>query len=178
MAKMAEQKGYKVLPNDPPKGIGVSLEQIARESDIITFHTPLDASTHHLCSEAFLAQCKPHALIINAARGGVVDEQALLKSGHPYIIDTWENEPRLDTSVLEGAFRASMHIAGYSLEGKWNATQMCLDRIALQFVLKRIKLPLLPSKQAQPDNWLYTITEQLKALPDQFENLRKNYPLR
>ena len=42
VAKMAERKGYKVLLNDPPKGIGVSLDETAQNSDIITFHVPLD----------------------------------------------------------------------------------------------------------------------------------------
>ena len=84
VAKMAERRGLKVLLNDPPKGIGISLDEIAKNCDIITFHVPLTSNpltpnpTFHLCDAAFLARCKPHALIINAARGGVVDEQALL----------------------------------------------------------------------------------------------------
>ena len=167
-----------VLLNDPPKGIGVSLDEIAEKADIITFHTPLDSSTFHLCDEAFLKRCKSGALVINAARGGVVDEKALLESGHPYILDTWENEPAIDRTVLNGAYRASMHIAGYSQEGKRNASQMCLNRIAEEFQLPAISLPLLPPKKMQADNWLQTVTEALKAHPEQFETLRKNYPLR
>jgi erythronate-4-phosphate dehydrogenase len=179
VAKMAERKGYKVLLNDPPKGIGVSLDSIAQKCDIITFHVPLDKTTFRLCDEAFLNECKPGALIINAARGGVVDEQALLRSGHPYVIDTWENEPELSPRVLEHAFRASMHIAGYSLEGKRNASQMCLDAVAAQFALPKISLPPLPVRpSALPGHWLADITEQLKAQPGEFEQLRKNYPLR
>ena len=133
----------KVLLNDPPKGIGESLDFIGQNSDIITFHVPLDKSTYHMCDEAFLAKCKPGALIINAARGGVVDEQALLRSGHPYILDTWENEPYIDPDVLAHAQLASMHIAGYSVEGKRNATQMCLDAIANEFGLPPIQLSII-----------------------------------
>ena len=48
VAKMAERKGMKVLLNDPPKGMGVSLKEIAAQCDIITFHVPLDPTTHHL----------------------------------------------------------------------------------------------------------------------------------
>lgn len=135
VAKMAERKGFKVLLNDPPKGIGISLDKIAKNCDIITFHVPLVCPTRHLCDETFLSHCKPDALIINAARGGVVDEQALLHSGHPFILDTWENEPNLNKEVLQSAFRASMHIAGYSVQGKRNATQMCLNSIANLFQL-------------------------------------------
>ncbi|MBR2285263.1 MAG: 4-phosphoerythronate dehydrogenase [Paludibacteraceae bacterium] len=192
VAKMAERKGLKVLLNDPPKGIGISLDKIAKNSDIITFHVPLTSSplhggieggfTYHLCDETFLSHCKPDALIINAARGGVVDEQALLHSGHPFILDTWENEPNLNKEVLQSAFRASMHIAGYSVQGKRNATQMCLNSIANLFQLPPIDISAYPyeGKTADPNNphWLEDITRQLKAQPEQFETLRKNYYLR
>ena len=184
VAKMAAHRGMKVLLNDPPKGIGVSLDFIAQNCDIITFHVPLDKSTHHLCNEAFLNKCKPGALIINAARGGVVDEQALLRSGHPFILDTWENEPNINPEVLSKALLASMHIAGYSVEGKRNASQMCLDAIAEQFGLPPIDIslyrytviPLYRKNNSEP--WLAAITKQLKADPTAFEALRKAYPLR
>ena len=182
VAKMAERKGLKVLLNDPPKGIGISLDKIAKNCDIITFHVPLVYPTRHLCDETFLSHCKPDALIINAARGGVVDEQALLHSGHPFILDTWENEPNLNKEVLQSAFRASMHIAGYSVQGKRNATQMCLNSIANLFQLPPIDVSAYPysGKTAEPNNphWLEDITRQLKAQPEQFETLRKNYYLR
>ena len=194
VAKMAERKGFNVLLNDPPKGIGVSLDFsaskgldsygfIGQKCDIITFHVPLDKTTYHLCDEAFLSKCKPGALIINAARGGVVDEQALLASGHPYILDTWENEPHLNQEVLAHAQLASMHIAGYSVEGKRNASQMCLNAIAEHFGLPAINLQssIFNHKSQIGDSspfWLSRISEQLKAHPDQFETLRKNYPLR
>ena len=181
VAKMAEQKGMKVLLNDPPKHIGVSLDFIAQNCDIITFHVPLDNSTYHLCNEAFLAKCKPGALIINAARGGVVDEQALLQSGHPYILDTWENEPDINADVLQKAELASMHIAGYSVEGKRNASQMCLDTIAEQFNLPKISnlhSPISNEKGDSAPGWISRISASLKANPTAFEALRKSYPLR
>ena len=184
VAQMAERKGLKVLLNDPPKGIGVSLDEIAQNSDIITFHTPLDKSTYHLCDEPFLQQCKPGALIINAARGGIVNEQALLSSGHPYILDTWENEPDINAEVLAKAQLASMHIAGYSVEGKRNASQMCLDEIADLFHLKRIDistsrdLDISNKKGDSAPGWISRISSQLKSHPTGFELLRKSYPLR
>ena len=180
VAKMAERKGYRVLLNDPPKGIGVSLDQIAENCDIITFHVPLDETTYHMCDEAFLGRCKPGSLIINASRGGVVDEQALLRSGHPYVIDTWEGEPDLDRNVLEHARLASMHIAGYSVEGKLRASQMCLDAIAETSGLVPCIIHHTPTITTgdSASGWLSRITAQLKAHPDQFESLRRNYPLR
>ena len=180
VAQMAERKGMHVLLNDPPKGIGVSRDEIERNCDIITFHVPFDRTTYHLCDEAFLRQCKPGALIINAARGGVVDEQALLRSGHPYILDTWENEPEIDPDVLANARLASMHIAGYSVQGKRNATQMCLDAIAEQLHLPKINIPTETSaeKGDSAPGWLARISAALKASPSAFESLRKSYPLR
>ena len=189
VARMAERKGLRVLLNDPPKGIGVSLDETegiepfsggkVADCDIITFHVPLDKSTYHLCNGAFLSKCKQDALIINAARGGVVDEQALLRSGHPYILDTWENEPDIHQTVLHHAFRASMHIAGYSVQGKHNATQMCLDAIANTFGLPKIILTLPKTTQGDTSpGWLARISDTFKAHPDQFETLRKNYLLR
>ncbi len=184
VAQMAERRGMKVLLNDPPKNIGVSLDFIAQKCDIITFHVPLDKSTCHLCDEAFLAKCKPGALIINAARGGVVDEQALLRSGHPYILDTWENEPDIHPEVLAHAQLASMHIAGYSVEGKRNASQMCLDAIADEFGLQKVDISgyrytgITGLRKNSSEPWLAAITHQLKASPTAFEALRKAYPLR
>jgi len=181
VAKMAVRKGLRVILNDPPKGIGVSLDELAQESDIITFHVPLDKSTYHMCDEAFLAKCKPGALIINAARGGVVDEMALLRSGHPYILDTWENEPDINAEVLKNAALASMHIAGYSVEGKRNASQMCLDEIAESFHLPKIsnlQSPISNNKGDSAPGWISRISESLKAHPTSFEALRKSYPLR
>ena len=178
VAKMAERKGLKVLLNDPPKNIGESIDFIGQNCDIITFHVPLDKSTYHLCDEAFLKRCKPNALIINAARGGVVDEQALLHSGHPYILDTWENEPNLNKDVLAGALRASMHIAGYSVEGKRNASQRCLDAIAQLYGLPPITIGPCSAYGDTAFGWLERITKQLQSQPDRFEELRKNYPLR
>ena len=184
VAKMAERKGYEVLLNDPPKGIGVSLDFIAQKCDIITFHVPLDETTYHLCDAAFLSQCKPGAVIINAARGGVVDEKALLASGHPFILDTWENEPHINPEVLVKARLASMHIAGYSVEGKRNASQMCLDAVAEQFGLKPIDITELGNdvittkKGDSAPGWLNRISDSLKAQPTAFEALRTAYPLR
>ena len=113
-----------------------------------------------------------------------MDEAALLHSGHPFILDTWENEPDIHPEVVKQALRASMHIAGYSVEGKRNATRMCLNEIAEMFGLPQIKIigsqdhvtTTAQNKSNEP--WLAAITHSLKAHPEQFETLRKNYPLR
>lgn len=187
VAKMAERKGYNVLLNDPPKKIGKSIGEIAEKCDLITFHTPLTKNgewpTYHLCNEAFLKHCRPNAIIINAARGGVVDESELVASGHPYILDTWENEPKINPEVLQKAQLASFHIAGYSVEGKFNASQMCLDAFSAHFGTPILSIDKkVVSLQAEygdsAPGWLRRVSDQLKNAPTQFEQLRKQYKLR
>jgi len=196
VAEMAGRRGLRVLLNDPPKCLGVDLSTIARECDIITFHTPLTHDgpypTWHLCDASFLSQTKSSAIIINAARGGVIDEQALLKSNRRFVLDTWENEPDISPEVVARAERASMHIAGYSLEGKRNATQMCLDAIADTFALPKITVSIEPSDGDSTPGWLSRISSALKnavqvstqvtknmiTVSESFERLRKNYLLR
>lgn len=187
VAEMAERHGMQVLLNDPPRHIGVSLDEIAQTCNIITFHTPLtrsgDYPTYHLCDEAFLRRCCPDTLIINAARGGVVDEAALLAAGQPCVIDTWENEPRLNRELLQFASLASFHIAGYSVQGKYNASQTCLDAFWQQFGLSPLQIDkkVVPLQQKYGDSasgWLSRVSDALKAHPDQFEQLRKQYRLR
>lgn len=188
---MAERKGMRTIVSDPPKGYMTDIKEIAEQADILTFHTPLtregEHRTWHLCDGDLLARCKPNALIINAARGGVADEKALLEAhrqkGIAYILDTWEGEPQVDRAVLDGAFGASFHIAGYSLEGKINASQQVLDAFCGFFGLK----PCIIDKKAvslqthsgdTEHGWLQRITTVLKARPEQFETLRKHYALR
>lgn len=187
VAEMAERHGMQVLLNDPPRHIGVSLDEIAQTCDIITFHTPLtrsgDYPSYHLCNEAFLRRCRPDTLIINAARGGVVDEAALLAAGQPCVIDTWENEPRLNRELLQFASLASFHIAGYSVQGKYNASQTCLNAFWQQFGLSPLQIDkkVVPLQQKYSDSasgWLSRVSDALKAYPDQFEQLRKQYRLR
>ena len=78
------------------------LEELMRTSDIISLHVPLTAETHHLISRELLAMCKPTAVLINTARGNVVDMDALaeaLKDGRlaGAGIDVFEKEPPLAT---------------------------------------------------------------------------------
>lgn len=184
---MAERRGMRVLVSDPPKGLHIPLAQLAAEADVITFHTPLTRAgaflTYHLCDAEFLVHCRPGTLIINAARGGVVDEEALLHSGLPCAIDTWEGEPDINRALLRQAWLASYHIAGYSLEGKINASQQVLDAFCRFFqrktcIIDKKAVTLHACLGDSAPGWLQRITEELKAHPDGFERLRKAYVLR
>ncbi len=199
--QMAQRRGWKALVSDPPredKGEiqGVPLQQIAREADIITFHTPLthdgDHPTYHLWTKEQFAHMKPNALIINAARGGVIHEGDLLDyltTHHTAqaVIDCWENEPQLNIPLLRHSTLATFHIAGYTLEGKYNASAMCLQGLIQHFAIDDATAQkLLHSLQQsrvfptlpQVGFDIRHTSQQLKAHPDQFELLRKAYPLR
>ena len=203
VARMAEKRGYTVLLSDPPLGIGLSLEQLAPLCDVLTFHTPLtregEYPTYHLCDANILRRCKPGTLIINAARGGVIDEQALLSQLSTLVqrsrsfermrdknsqlstaIDCWEGEPNLNQELLRKVDLASFHIAGYSIQGKMNASEMCLRAFCEFFSLPILSInkKAVPLQGDSEPGWLKRISDQLKAAPEQFEQLRKQYKLR
>lgn len=188
VARMAENKGHRVILCDPPLGIGISLSELAPQCDVITFHTPLtregDHPTYHLCNQEVLGLCKQDALIINAARGGVIDEQALLSclSSRRLLtaIDCWEEEPNVNRELLQKVDLASYHIAGYSIQGKMNASEMCLRAFCDFFSLPILSInkKIVPLQGDSDTGWLQRISNQLKARPEAFEQLRKQYKLR
>jgi erythronate-4-phosphate dehydrogenase len=201
--RMAESLGMKVLLNDPPradkgeKGF-VDLRTIASESDVITFHTPLIKEgtyrTCHLVDEDFLFSLKRNPVIINSSRGEVVDTASLLialSAGKvkDVVIDTWEYEPRISRELMEVAFLATPHIAGYSADGKANATRMSLEALARFFGVEAdfcVMPPEYSGIQFSDDAeeaylQAYNPTrdsEWLKKCPEKFEWFRGSYPLR
>ena len=189
VARMAEHNGYRVLLSDPPLGIGMSLKELAPQCDVLTFHTPLthegEHATYHLCNADILRICKPNVLIINASRGGVVDEKALiehliLNPNTQTVVDCWENEPQLNHELLNLVDLASFHIAGYSIQGKMNASEMCLRAFCEFFSLPILSInkKVVPLQGDSEPGWLKRISAQLKASPEHFEQLRKQYKLR
>lgn len=153
--KLCKAYGLNVLRNDPPRAEiegkegFVSLDTLAEEADIITFHTPLTKegrfATRHLADESFFRQLKKKPCFINASRGAVHDTAALRKAVRNgwvggLIIDCWENEPDIDRELLNHAAIATPHIAGFSADGKANGTRMCLKNIESFFGVKIEKI--------------------------------------
>lgn len=201
----AEEYGMRVLVCDPPRqergdaGAFVTMADIMREADIITFHVPLTKSgphpTFHLAGTDFFSNLGRRPLVINTSRGGVVDNSALLDAliynkVKDVVIDTWENEPEIDRRLLRRVWIATPHIAGYSADGKANADNMVIDGLCRHFGLRRPPLivppPLPPTFVPSTDDdtlrlQLYNPLEdcaRLKSAPERFEELRGNYPLR
>lgn len=108
---------------------------MACQADILTFHTPLDDTTRHMAGAKLFERMKPGSILINTSRGEVVDGQALRESGLQYVLDVWEHEPDLDPLLLRDALLATPHIAGYSAQGKANATALSVRTIGRYFGL-------------------------------------------
>jgi gluconate 2-dehydrogenase len=83
----------------------VSMDELLARADIVTLHIPYSPATHHIIGAKELARMKNTAILINAARGGVVDDQALIEALQQGRIggtglDVFENEPKLDPRFL------------------------------------------------------------------------------
>ena len=227
--RLAHKLGMNVLLNDPPLALEnpdkyVDLHTIARECDVITFHTPLTRegkfATYHLADEEFFEiikkrtkqhtpppygtspktgkEYKSSSLIINAARGGIINEKALLDSLLPtpctllldFAIDCWDGEPETNSELRQRALIATPHIAGYSADGKLNATQQVVQAVAIALNITPNTIEGLSEKKTTDkegdelkDELLnnYNIladSDALKAEPEKFEHFRSNYPVR
>lgn len=204
--------GVQILLNDPtqkealrkagkPHEFFLKMEELQEKCDIISFHTPLITKglypTFHLANKTFFNALKKQPIIINTSRGAVVDNTDVLqalKDGiiRDAIIDTWENEPNINQELLNLIYIGTPHIAGYSADGKANATRMALTALCNHFHLPvtfQIRVPQLPEEELPAPNLTeteralvlynpHTDSLKLKSHPTMFEELRGNYPLR
>ena len=196
VARWGRALGFTVLLNDPPRekrdgSFDVNifpLEELQRRCDIITFHTPITREgqwpTWHLCDQAFLDGLACCRLILDAARGPIADNAALLRWRGDVGLDCWENEPVISRELLEKAIVATPHIAGYSAEGKQRGTAMMLaalnDFYGWNIPVPEITAPATGAAQVTLDGIAasYDIladTAALKADPAGFEALRNHY---
>lgn len=205
VVEVAKRKGMNILICDPPRSDAegekgfVSMEQIAKEADIITFHVPLTKEgrypTYHLANETLFDNLSKRPIIINSSRGAVVDNEALLYAINynkvkDAVIDTWENEPNINKELLKRVWIGTPHIAGYSADGKTNADNMVISALCEFFSLPKqpaICPPEIPNADLCPKNkdertlFLYNPipeSNKLKLEPEKFEWFRNNYPLR
>ncbi|MEE0234941.1 MAG: DUF4301 family protein [Bacteroidales bacterium] len=144
---MAEYLGFNILRCDPPRAAAegpegfCSLEHLLENSDVVTLHVPLDETTRGMANADFFTLMKPGAIFINAARGEIVDEQALLEASPKFgaiVIDTWNNEPDINEELVETADIATPHIAGYTFQGKQNGTAFAVQALARHFGIQEL----------------------------------------
>lgn len=142
LQKRLDAWGVKTLLCDPPRaergdeGDFLSLDDVVNQADILTFHTPLfkdgPYKSWHLADLALLLALRPNTILINACRGPVVDNAALLevlkmRSDLSVVLDVWEPEPELSLDLLDKVDIATAHIAGYTLEGKARGTTQVFE---------------------------------------------------
>lgn len=178
--RWARANGFQTLLCDPPLGLDTPLETLAAEADVITFHTPLDATTRHIANTEFFNRCVNKPLIINAARGPIVDTPALITAIEQRrveaAIDCWEGEPEISRRLLELATVATPHIAGYSLEGKQRATAMVIRAIDPDIAVELPTVADAPTLEAIAASYSpLADTAALRSNPQSFESLRNTY---
>jgi erythronate-4-phosphate dehydrogenase len=215
VASLCRALGMRVLLNDPPRaraeGAGefVPFNMLVKQADIITFHVPLNDggqdNTFHLADKEFFSKIRPHQILINSSRGEVVDTK-LLSAAITHqrlagcVLDVWENEPNIDTVLLNRIDIGTPHIAGYSADGKANGTAMSVAAVSAFF---KLGIPLwFPDDVPAPAHPTLTIDcerqtsqeiirrailhtydicgddERLRQSPATFEKQRADYPLR
>lgn len=214
VAQKCEALGMRCILNDPPLRDATGNPryqdiETALQADVVTLHVPLTDHgaypTHHLIDAGRLQRMRPDALIINTARGGVIDETALVRhlyarSGTNAVIDCWENEPAVSRRLLSRAVLATAHIAGYSYDAKLRATEMiyqgacrylgvepawkaALDPIAGGYMVdthvdqEALRRAVIACYDVRADDALlrFALTMAPQRMPPYFDGLRRDY---
>ena len=124
------------LPEETERGLGarrVEKEELLREADFVSLHVPLTAQTRHFIGAPELALMKPTAILVNTARGPVVDEAALvetLKAGRiaGAGLDVFEEEPKVHPGLLElSNVTLAPHIASASVATRRRMSEMAAE---------------------------------------------------
>lgn len=147
VARLARGLGMSVIGHDAllPTGAAVwreeevrpvALDTLLAAADVVTLHVPLLDSTRHLIDAKRLASMKPRAILVNTARGGVVDEAAVaaaLRAGHlgGAALDVFDAEPLPSGSPLAGAPNLVLtpHIAGVTTESNQRVSALIAERV-------------------------------------------------
>lgn len=147
--------GVELLVSDPalPAGPGaVALPELLRRSDVVSLHLPLTAATRGVIGEAELELMPSHAILVNTARGGLVDERALarrLAAGRlrAAALDVFADEPDVSPALAElGNVVLSPHVGGLSERSVATMTEQ-----ATEHVLQALQGRLDPAALANPD---------------------------
>ncbi len=205
---MARHLGFNVLLCDPPRAAAegpekfCTLDHLLASSQIVTMHTPLDATTRRMADVDFFSRMRPGTIFINASRGEVVDDAALMEAIPKLgacVIDTWNNEPHINRELIDMVDIATPHIAGYSYQGKQNGTASAVRAVARRFGIVRLydfypqsdhpemiplKLDLSVKSQGeiaaifQYNYPIFTDDFRFRMLPNNFEKMRSEYSYR
>lgn len=134
--------GFDITLNDPIRAqqekdfVSIPIQELS-DLDLILLHVPLttmgDYATYHFIDKHFLKRQKPGSIILNASRGAVIQSQDLMEYGQHlhWVLDVFENEPKINKEILERAMITTPHIAGYSVQSKIRGIEM-IYRIACE----------------------------------------------
>lgn len=151
--------------------------------DVITLHVPFTQSgidaTQHLINEKVLSQLSSNQLLINASRGEVIDERALLQAckvgGAPrLILDVFQNEPSITKELVEAAWLATPHIAGHTIEGKLRGTQIVYEH----FCASIGQTATLSLQDFLPSSVHYCAQQQPCSMTTLKQHMQKTYDIR
>ncbi|MGB3554150.1 MAG: NAD(P)-dependent oxidoreductase, partial [Jannaschia sp.] len=141
-ARLAAALGMECLASDPyadefPGAMEGTEEEVLTQSDVVTLHVPLTDETRGMIDGRVIASMRPGAILINAARGGVVDEAAVaeaLRSGHlgGAALDTFADEPLGADNPFAGVPNLILtpHVAGVTQEANARVSEMIARRVA------------------------------------------------
>ena len=122
--------------------VHMSAEEVLAQADFVSLHCPGGESTYHLINEERIKMMKPTAILVNSARGDVVDNQALisaLKNGTiaGAGLDVFEGEPKLDPGFLDCENAVLLpHLGSASLETRIAMGERVLENLAAFFAGK------------------------------------------
>ncbi|WGH79914.1 hydroxyacid dehydrogenase [Jannaschia ovalis] len=141
-ARLAGAMGMTCLASDPyaeefPGAMEGTAEEVLREADVLTLHVPLTGETRGMMDARAIAAMKPGAVLVNAARGGILDEAALadaLRSGHlaGAALDTFETEPLGPDHPFADVPNLILtpHVGGVTAEANARVSEMTARRVA------------------------------------------------
>ena len=188
VADRARRAGMRVLLSDPPREAAegpagfTPLPELLAQSDVVTLHIPLWPENRDFANAAFFAAMKEGASLINASRGEVLDEEALLAVRpklDKLVLDVWQNEPAINRGLLAVADIATPHIAGYSIQGKINGTQAVVRAVGDFFRIRLLKTFCVPGVDLPQEPYdILADDTALRSHPENFERLRSNYSYR
>ncbi|MCM3763004.1 phosphoglycerate dehydrogenase [Alkalihalobacillus oceani] len=162
------------LTKERAQKVGVetaSLDEVLENADIITVHTPLTKETKGLLGMKNIAKTKPGVFLINCARGGIIDQEALkhyLNNGHiaGAALDVFEEEPVADQELLSfEKVIATPHIAASTKEAQLNVAAQVSEEV-LHFLQgepasNSINLPTLSKEVYEKVKPFYELTKKM-----------------
>ena len=155
VARLAEAFGMRIVHT---RGSGayeeLPLERLLAEADVVSLHVPLTPETRHLIGTEELALMRPDAVLVNVARGPIVDEQPLvdaLEAGEiaGAALDVYEHEPEVHPGLLSREdVVLTPHLGSSTLAAREAMGMLCAD--ALEAVLLENRLP---ENAVNPEAW-------------------------